>query len=388
MEMWISKEKCTGCGVCSNICPQKAIKMLEDDTGFVYPVIDKEKCVDCGFCKKTCPVFENKNNNNYREPIVFASWSKNESVRYTSTSGGLFTELAKQFIINNGYVVGAAYNKDNMVEHKMVNDLLGLEELKQSKYLQSDSKEVYKETKEILEEGKSVAFCGAPCQIAGLNKFLAKEYNNLLTIEFICRGMNSPKAYRSWLSQIENEECKKINKVWFKYKENGWKKSPKCTKIDFEDGTSKIFNGEKNLYMVGYLGPNLYIRSSCGDCKFNTLPRQADITLADFWGIQKELDDDKGTSLILINSNKGKEYFENIKDNIFFEERNIQEIYDGNVCFNNSVKINKNSIKFLKELNDNNFDKLLKKYDDTNYIYKKILRKCKRLLKRILKRNS
>ena len=385
MEMWIEKKDCTGCGACSNICPVNAIKMVEDECGFMYPKIDNEKCINCGACKRTCPVFEKRKNSNYEKPKVYAGWSKDENTRYTSTSGGMFTEFTLPLVNEGGYVIGAAYDDNNMVKHIAVNNKTGLEKLKQSKYVQSKTGNIYKETKLLLDENKKVAFCGAPCQIVGLKNFLKKDYEHLLTIEFICRGMNSQKAYRMWLKQIENKENKRIKRVWFKYKINGWKKSPRCTRIDFEDDTYKVYNGDNNTYMTGYLGPNLYIRPSCGECKFNGVQRQADITLADFWGIKKELDNDKGTSLILINSEKGMKYFNKIKNKIFYEERNIEEIYEGNMCFNNSVTINKNSSKFLKELSDNNFDKLIKKYDNSNSTMSKVKKKVKQIITKIIK---
>ena len=381
MEIWLEKKDCTGCSACANICPKNAIEMVEDENGFKYPKINHEKCIDCGLCKKTCPIVEKFRQNRYERPNAYAGWSKDESVRYTSTSGGLFTEITKPIIENGGYVVGAAYNENNMVEHKIVNDLKGLEELKQSKYLQSDIKDVYKDVKKILNDNKEVAFCGSPCQVAGLLNYLQKEYTNLLTIEFICRGMNSPKAYRAWLSEIETNENKKVKRVWFKYKINGWKTSPKCTRIDFDDNTHKVYDGDDNVFMKGYLGPNLYIRPSCGNCRFNGMPRTADITLADFWGIKKELDDDKGTSLILINSDKGMTHFETIKNNIFCEQRTIDEVYNGNVCFTSSVEINKNSSKFLSSLNENNFSELVKRYGKKSFI--KILKnKIKRITRK------
>lgn len=382
MKICISKKVCTGCGACSNICPKKAIKMLEDETGFKYPIIDNDLCVNCGLCKKTCPIMQEIHNKKSEKPEVYAAWSKDKDIRFNSTSGGAFTEIAKQIIKNNGYVIGAKYNQENLVEHAIVNNEEGLEELRQSKYLQSDTKNIYNDTKKILDKGNLVAFCGSPCQIAGLYKFLRKEYQNLLTIEFICRGMNSPKAYKAWLSEIENKNNKKVKKVWFKYKVNGWKASPKCTRIDFKDETYKVFNGEENLYMQGYLKSNLYIRPSCGNCKFNGLPRQADITLADFWGIDNELDDDKGTSLILINSDMGKKIVESIFEKLSVYKRDINEIYKGNVCFNNSVEINPNSKRFLKGLNSNNFSLQLEKYEKIS-ILNKIFRKLIRIYKKI-----
>jgi len=382
MEFWIDKKDCTGCGACMNICPRKAIKMVEDEMGFLYPQINKELCINCGMCKKTCPVFENKSAKRDL-PTVYAGWSKDENVRYNSTSGGIFTEIAKLVLNDNGYIVGAQYGENNQVEHAITNTFEGLEKLRQSKYVQSNIGDIFLQVKELLEQGIFVAFAGSPCQIAGLYKFLRKKYSNLLTIEFICRGMNSPKAYKSWLSEIEFNKKSKISRVWFKYKMNGWKKSPRCTRLDFIDGSFLVIDDEKNLYMQGYLEDNLYIRPSCGRCKFNSLPRQADITLADFWGIEKSLDDDKGTSLILINSDIGEKYVNMIMNNINAYQRNIEEVYAGNVCFDNSVVINSKSEEFLKSLNEQNFSKQLKKYHKNKPLYKRLLNKLKKIVKKI-----
>lgn len=378
MKIWLKKNQCTGCGACSNICPKGAIEMIEDECGFKYPVINQSKCINCGLCKKTCPIVSKFESNRLNEPKVYATWSKDEENRYISTSGGMFFELAKYIIKNKGYVIGARYNKDNMVEHYLVNDLKGVEELRQSKYLQSDTKNIFKETLETLKSKKLVLFAGAPCQIAGLMKFLKKDYDNLITVEFICRGVNSPKAYRAWLSEIEKLENSKVTKVWFKYKVNGWKSSPRCTRVDLANGNYRIYNGDSNKYMSGYLGPNLYIRPSCGNCYFKNLPRQADITLADFWGINSNLDDDKGTSLVLLNSKKGIDIFEKINNNINYNERKFNEILEGNGCFNNSVHINSKSEKFLKSLTADNFSKQVNKYTKF-FILTKIKNKIKKI---------
>lgn len=383
MEIWLEKNICTGCGVCANICPKNAISMVEDECGFKYPVIDKDKCINCGLCKRTCPLSSPKDNNKFSEPKAFAGWSKDSDNRFISTSGGLFTEIAKSIINDDGFVIGAKYNDDLLVEHAIIDNVIDLEKIRQSKYLQSNTNDIFIKTKKLLDDNKKVAFCGSPCQIAGLYNFLRKEYDNLLTIEFICRGMNSPKAYKSWLSEIEKVENKKVVKVWFKYKVNGWNTSPRCTRVDFSDGSFKVYDGKENLYMSGYLGPNLYIRPSCGNCHFNGLPRQADITLADFWGIEKELDDDKGTSLILTNSEKGEKIIEKISDNLVINQRKLSEIYEGNVCFSNSVEINKKSEEFLKSLNDENFSQQIKKYAKVSLV-KKVFRKIKRVIKKII----
>ena len=212
MENWLKKNQCTGCGACKNICPKGAIKMEMDSSGFMYPVIDNNLCINCGLCKKTCPILEKFKPNRFDKPNVYATWSKNEKNRYISTSGGMFFELAKYVIENDGYVIGARYDENNMVEHFLVNDIDGLELLRQSKYLQSNTKNIFNEAKDILKSGKTLLFSGTPCQIAGLLKFLKKDYDNLITVEFICRGVNSPKAYKCWLSEIEMLENSKGGK--------------------------------------------------------------------------------------------------------------------------------------------------------------------------------
>ena len=170
----------------------------------------------------------------FSKPDTYAVWSKNKDIRFNSTSGGAFSEFAKVILADGGVVAGARYNDDNLVEHAIVDDYAGVEELRQSKYLSSSVGDVYIHVKKALAEGRLVAFCGAPCQVAGLYSFLGKEYDNLFTMDFICRGMNSPKAFKSWLNEVEKQENSKATKVWFKYKDGGWKTSPKRARVDFE----------------------------------------------------------------------------------------------------------------------------------------------------------
>lgn len=379
---WLKKEECTGCGACENVCPKKAIQLSENSCGFKYPIIN-ENCIDCNLCESVCKRRTENQLQRFKQPEVYATWSLNKEIRYNSTSGGLFSEIAKIVLREKGYVAGAQYNNDNLVEHILVDNKEGLEKIRQSKYIQSDAKNIYTEIKTKLKQDKKVAFCGAPCQVAALYAYLGKEYENLLTIDFICRGMNSPKAYRAWLYEIEKEEKSKVKKVWFKYKVNGWKNSPRCTKVDFENGTCKVFEGDKNTFMSGYLGPNLYIRPSCGNCDFKGIQRQGDLTLADFWGIDKELDDDQGTSLVLVNSKKGKQFFTEISQCIFKQEMNIEDILDGNVCFQNSVEVNPKSKAFLESLDNMPFSVALKRYASVS-VRKKILNRVKRVVKRII----
>ena len=189
------KKNCTSCGACYNICPFKAIKMIEDNEGFKYPQIDKDKCIECGICEKVCPI----NNYNFKKqnderPTVIAAWSKNENTRLNSTSGGIFSELALEIYKQKGYVCGAIYNDEWLVEHYISSDSKDIDSLRSSKYLQSDINDTFIKIKELLEQDNKVLICGCPCQIAGLYNYLKnKEYKNLYTCDFICRGVNSPK---------------------------------------------------------------------------------------------------------------------------------------------------------------------------------------------------
>jgi len=298
----------------------------------------------------------------FMAPDTYAVWSKNSEVRYNSTSGGAFSEFAKVILDDGGVVAGAKYNKENLVEHVLTDSYDGIEQLRQSKYMSSSLGNIYKEVKDYLNKGKLVAYCGAPCQVAGLYAFLGREYDNLFTMDFICRGMNSPKAFKAWLSEIEKQENSKVIKVWFKYKEGGWKSSPQRTRLDFANGTYKVYEGDKNLYMYGYLTSNLYIRPCCGNCRFKGIPRRSDITFADFWGIEKELDDDRGTSMVLINSQKGRIYFDKVRSELYAYKKNFNDIYMGNPMFITSAVVPVEGHDFLVDLDRYAFSEDLKVY--------------------------
>lgn len=383
----IDKTSCTGCGCCANICPESCISMEPDACGFLYPVIDSSKCIACDICVSACPV-ENRGKitESTLRPDVYAAWSNNPETRYTSTSGGAFSELALSVVRRNGVVCGAAYDRNNLVEHLIIDGEKGIERVRQSKYVQSDTRDVYCRIRDLLLAGRPVLFCGTPCQVAALKSFLGKEYDGLRTIDFICRGVNSPKAYSAWLDQLESNHSGKVTRVWFKYKAYGWKKSPRCTRVDFENGESVILNAESNTFMKGYLDCNLYLRPSCADCRFKGVERSSDITLADFWRISGELDDDKGTSMLMINTPAGRQLLEQTMDRLTAALRPFEEIAAGNACFDGSVKINNNSEKFLSSLDSLPFDDAIKEYlrvpltEKVRRIIRRTVNKVRRML--------
>lgn len=354
----IKKELCTGCDACYNVCPEDCVEMVVDNMGFRYPKVDYSKCTKCGDCTKTCPSLNKPFlDKKWNIPKVFAAWSLDEEIRLKSTSGGVFSELAKKVLEDGGIAVGARYNKQNLVEHHIIEDVGGLVQLRQSKYLQSDIGDILKKVEEKLLKDKKVVFCGSPCQVAGLLNYLKKPYDNLITFDFICRGANSPKAYMKYLEMIEEKYKSKIKRVWFKNKTHGWNRF--STRIDLENERTYMKDRHSDLYMRGYIEENLYMRPCCFECKYKTFPRVSDITLGDFWGVGSSdpaLDPDKGTSLIMINSHTGENLFSSINKNIFSKESKLEAALPWNGCILRSVVKNPISEEFLTMLDNHPFD--------------------------------
>lgn len=312
----ISKNDCCGCGACTQKCPKNAIKMKEDSEGFLYPEIDSKKCINCGLCKKICPVINHKIEDMNDFPKTYAVKNKNTDEILKSSSGGVFILLAKYVIDKKGVVYGAAYDEDNNINHVAIDKEQDLIKLQGSKYVQSNTTVIYKDVKKKLDENRLVLFSGTPCQIRGLKNFLIKKYTNLLTCDIVCHGVPSQKLFKIYLGYIEKKYNKKISKYDFRNKEKkGWGLTAKIT---FTDGTKKYINSDFDPYYSNFLNCNTY-RESCYNCKFASIKRDSDITLADYWGvlsIHNEFYDEKGVSLILVNSNKGEELINQIKNNI------------------------------------------------------------------------
>lgn len=325
----VDKNKCCGCTACQEICPHSCISMTEDEEGFLYPVVDKEKCVDCLLCEKVCPVinrFDSK-----EEPLrCYLAKSRNERIRAESSSGGIFTEIAKNIIKNGGVVFGVEFDDDWQTKYGLVDSLDGLSRLRGSKYVQARIDDAYSRTLNYLKEGRVVLFTGTPCAIAGLKHYLRKEYENLLTLDIVCHSIPSPKVWRKYLNELEASNQAKVSYVSFRDKSNGW--SDYSIRIDLRRDDNNVLNitesHEKNNYMRGFL-KDLYTRPSCSDCPARNYASGSDITLADAWGIDRYhagMNDEKGFSHILINSEKGFEALKGIISGIDCEEIMYEEI--------------------------------------------------------------
>lgn len=361
-----NKVDCNGCNACGDICATKSISFKTDIEGFWYPEIDLETCTDCGLCDYTCPELhaEELKKNDYEKPITYAAIHKNLEVRFDSTSGGIFSALAEKMYRDGGYVGGAIYNDDFSVRHFISNNKKDLAALRSSKYLQSDATGLYSEIKRLLNTDEKVLVCGTPCQMAALRKFLNKDYDNLIIMDFVCRGVNSPKVFRKYLDSIEDSMGAKLTYIKAKSKEYGWRNL--TIKFTFDNGKNLFQTKDESLFARGYIQTNVYCRPSCYDCKFKGFPRIADITVGDFWGIEnidKSLDNDLGTSMVLLNSEKGKMYFEQIKPKIQSKEVEFETILPGNPALMTSLSSpNIDRKKFFEELDHSSFDEVAEKY--------------------------
>lgn len=322
------KSNCCGCCACGDKCPKQAISFKTDAEGFWYPEVVNEKCIDCHLCEKVCPLL-NLNQFQSKEPKTsFYAINNNEVERDNSSSGGIFIMLMKKTIKEGGVVFGATYDEEWMVHHTSADDLQDALKFQGSKYVQSKAEGCYNDVWKELKDGRRVLFAGTACQIAALKCFLDKEYDNLVTIDVVCHGVPSPGIWRNYLSELKtNKEIIAIN---FRDKSTGWRNY--SLTVHFSDGSELKESHYKNLYMQGFLH-DLYLRPSCHNCKFKEGKCGSDITLGDFWGIEKvrsEVDDDQGVSLVLANTPKGDHLIKTITPTI--AEVSYSQAVQGNAC--------------------------------------------------------
>lgn len=357
----VNKRDCCGCHACYNICPPKCIHMQPDVDGFWYPVVQIDECTECGLCEQVCPILKEKSADNY-EPLVYACINNNEAIRLESSSGGLFTLISEQVIENGGAIFGANFNENFEVKHSCVEIKEKLGKVRGSKYVQSRIGDTYKQAKQLLRSGREVLFTGTPCQIAGLKSYLGKSYDNLLCVDIVCHGVPSPEVWRKYVDYRQEKAGSTAQRISFRQKDDGWKRF--SVSFLFENNTEYRETLDKDLYMRAFL-KDVCLRPSCYACQFKTIHRQSDITLADFWGIQRmlpEMDDDKGTSLIFVNSKAGQAMIQQIADKMQFKEVDINEAIKYNSAAIKSAAPNPHREKFLEDLHKLTFDELVLKY--------------------------
>ena len=377
-----NKSNCCGCTACVSKCPKNAIEMKEDENGFKYPIVDKEKCINCGMCDKVCPYNnEYKNKAIFKESIAYGGWNKDEEEREKATSGGIFSSIAKYILENKGVVCGAIYDKDLKVVHTIVDNIEDLNKINGSKYTQSDMKDNFRKIKEYLDKNIMVLFSGTPCQVSGLNSYLGKEYDNLYTCDVVCHGVPSPKVFEKYKKDLETSNKSDIVKVNFRDKITGWQGY--SFSAEFKNGKKYEINSKANPYMKAFIG-DIDLRETCPTCKFAKLPRYTDFTLGDFWGVDNcypELNrENKGTSLILVHTEKGKRLLESRED-IFLQQCDLEKAIKGNPSILQHKPANKNRDKFFNELDRLEINELVKKYIKQPSFLKRVFRKVKKSLK-------
>ncbi|MDD4969982.1 MAG: Coenzyme F420 hydrogenase/dehydrogenase, beta subunit C-terminal domain [Paludibacter sp.] len=363
----IRKEDCTGCSACFDICPTKAIRLETDIEGFWYPKVDIDLCVDCDLCDDTCAELhmdELKNDGTTTTPTVFAARYNDTEIRIKSTSGGIFSALAEYMYQQGGYVGGAIYTDTFSVKHIISNNPEDLNKIRGSKHFESETVGLFLETEKLLKQGEKVLICATPCQIASLRLFLRKEYDNLFTVDFICLGINSPKVFQKHLESLEKSFGAKAFSVQGKNKDMGWRSL--AYKIKFANGKIYLRPGREDPFTRGFIHAHINCRPTCYECKYKGFPRISDITLGDFWGIEKidaTIDDNLGTSLVLLNSAKGKKLFESINEVIEKRELNLSDALPGNQALLHPLSLPTiNREKFYQDLDKLPFNEVVKKY--------------------------
>lgn len=350
----LDSKKCCGCSACMDICHSQAIEMVPDREGFLYPVVDTEKCTNCGLCEKVCPAIELPNFNS--EPDVYALQLKDNDVLKLSQSGGAFAAIASIVLEKNGVVYGAALNECLRVVHDRAENAEEMKKFHGSKYVQTDMRGVMKLVKEDLKDGKEVLFSGTACHIAGLYKYLGKEYDNLITCDLICHGVPTPMLLEKYIDYVEKNSKKNILDFKFGYynTDDGtdWN-SPRCETAFFDDGSKKTL--KKYIQMFS---SNWCLRPFCHTCPFTKVERIADFTIGDFWGIEhfsSTFDTQNGVSVLFANSGKAKILMSEIEKIAVVELANIENVkkYQHNLKL--PSKANKRRSKLMDKLINKGF---------------------------------
>ena len=374
----IDREKCCGCQACAQVCPKSCITMTADGEGFLYPVVDEGVCVQCGLCEKVCPVLHSTEKEQ-GEPRAYAAYNLEEDVRLASSSGGVFTLLAEYVLEQDGIIYGAAMN-GIQVTHVRVADREGLDQLRGSKYVQSDIGRTYIQAKGDLDAGKTVLFTGTPCQIEGLKMFLRKDYETLITMDIICHGVPSPMVWEKYVALREKEAGASALQTFFRHKKYGWKDFSMF--LEFSNKTQHVYRHSEDVFMKAFLY-DLCLRPSCYQCSFKKVNRVSDITVADFWGIDAvcpEMDDDRGTSLVMIHTEKGNRIFDAISGKLRYQSVDFKEATRYNSAMTCSAAMPENRNVFMENVHAQDLEVLVRKYAKDKLTVKDIVKK---LLKKL-----
>lgn len=361
MLLYETKEECCGCSACMNICPERAINMIADEEGFLYPEVRQESCIECDLCLQACAFYDGyKINNNYDQPLVYAVKHRNDEVRMNSSSGGMFTALSDYILSVNGIIYGAAFNEKFEVCHQKAVTVEDRNKFRGSKYVQSNLNRIFEDIKNELYSGKTVLFTGTPCQNAGLSVYLNGNYKNLYLCDIICHGTPSPLIFKKYIKYCEKKAGSSLTEYYCRYKGNGW--HTHTEKAVYANGKEDSISKLSQIYK-DFFSSLLILRPACHTCKFCSFSRPSDITIGDFWGIEKcmpDFDDNMGVSLVLINSRKGLDLFQKISENIYRRESNTKDCFQHNLYA--PTPVSPNRPQFWRDYYDKGFRFVLNKY--------------------------
>lgn len=377
------KKACTGCTACASICPKHCIEMFPDQNGFHYPSIDNTACINCGACERVCPVLNGVTKNECASN-AYAAYTNDELLRMDSSSGGLFSELAKTVIDRGGVVYGAVYDEHFKIFHRAVESMEELAALRGAKYAESHLGKTFPEIKTRLEKGQIVLFSGTPCQVGGLQAFLKKDYDNLLCVDFVCHGVPSPVAWKKYVEYRAQNDNNGVlpEAINLRDKSSGWSKYQYSNTFKYADGKTHSDMSTQSLYM--HLFTNDYIsRRSCENCRFKGYSRPSDITLGDFWGIwdiAPNMDDNRGTSLVLIHSEKGQKAWNEISRQITAKTLSLENASQKNKSLISSSALKKEREKVLETIRTEGIEKASELLQRPNSVLKRMKRKVRHFI--------
>lgn len=352
---------CTGCGTCAQICSVHAIDMRASSEGFLYPFIKADTCVGCNVCEKRCPVLHPPTAHS-TQIETYGCINKNEQIRNDSSSGGVFSACAEYIIDTGGVVFGARFDADFSVVHGYAQTREELAAFRGSKYVQSTIGNAYADCKRFLESGRCVLFTGTPCQIGGLKAYLNKEYEQLYLMDMICHGVPSPLLWKKYVAYRAGQANSPVRRIAFRHKNCGWKRF--SVAFSFENAAEYRATLDKDSYMRLFLR-DVCLRESCYACSFKTEHRVSDITVADFWGVESvcpQLFDDKGTSLVLVQSEQGKKLFEAAAQTLTIQKVSLSEGIRSNPSLITSARRPKKRDSFFYELEEKPLEAVFRKY--------------------------
>ena len=372
------KKDCAGCGACGAVCPKKCITMERDSLGFVYPAVDEAACVACGACERVCPVLHPEEEQ--PAPLaVKALRARDEALRAESSSGGVFTLLAREILREGGAVYGAAFDGELRVRHIRAEDEAGLAPLRGSKMIQSAAWEVYPEIRAVLKEGRKVLFTGTPCQVYGLKKYLGGDPEGLVTADLICHGVGSEEVFRRYLADQAREAGSPVKAVSFRCKQTGWRNY--AVRLTLASGAVKLKPHAEDGFMRVYLR-NYALRPSCYACRFKGNRRLSDLTLADAWGAEryaKELDDDRGLSAVVCRTQKGAELLRRAAEGCAGAEIPAEALERWNASIVRSPLEPQNNADFVREILAAPYRATVSRYCRTSLL-KKLKRRIRALI--------